>query len=52
MSHHYQVLVNAGLVTTRKEGSHIFLRLNAERLRRFVPGFEEAHAAGQAAKST
>jgi DNA-binding transcriptional ArsR family regulator len=43
MSHHYRILENAGLVTMRKEGTHIFVRLNGERLRRFVPGFEEAH---------
>lgn len=52
MSHHYRVLENAGLVTMRKEGRHVFVRLNAGRLGRFVPGFEEAHVAAPAANST
>lgn len=43
LSHHYRVLENAGLIHTRKEGSHVFFRLNGEHLRRFVPGFVEAH---------
>ena len=52
MSHHYRILENAGLVTMRKEGSHVFVRLNAERLRHFVPGFEEAHVAARSANSS
>lgn len=51
MSHHYRVLENAGLAMMRKEGSHVFIHLNVERLRRFVPGFEEAHVAASAANS-
>ncbi len=43
MSHHYRVLENAGLITARKEGSHIFYRLNIESLEKFVPGFSEVH---------
>ncbi len=39
MSHHYRVLEHAGLVDTRKAGSHVFFRLNLDRLRAFVPGF-------------
>jgi DNA-binding transcriptional ArsR family regulator len=52
MSHHYRVLENAGLVDMRKEGSHVFFRLNTQRLRQFVPGFEEAHAGRPAKGST
>ncbi|GIW52488.1 MAG: hypothetical protein KatS3mg081_1843 [Gemmatimonadales bacterium] len=37
MSHHYRILENAGLVSTRKKGSHVFFRLNEDRLRLFVP---------------
>lgn len=49
MSHHLHVLENAGLVSMRKAGTHIFIRLNAEYLQRFVPGFAQAHAdAGRA----
>ncbi|HXK33200.1 MAG TPA: metalloregulator ArsR/SmtB family transcription factor [Dehalococcoidia bacterium] len=43
MSHHYRVLENAGLVLTRKEGSHVFMRLNEERLDRFLPDFRRVH---------
>lgn len=41
LSHHYRVLEHAGLVVTRKVGSHVFIRLNPGQLRRFVPGFLE-----------
>ena len=51
MSHHYRVLENAGLVRTRKEGSHVFVQLNVAWLRRFVPGFEEAHVPSPAPAS-
>lgn len=44
MSHHYKVLENAGLVTSRKEGVHGYYRLNPDRLARFLPGFQQAHA--------
>ncbi len=42
LSHHYRVLEHAGLVRTRKVGSHVFIRLNREQLRRFVPGWPGA----------
>jgi len=43
MSHHYRVLENAGLLSSRKEGVHVYFRLDKERLERFVPGFDRAH---------
>jgi DNA-binding transcriptional ArsR family regulator len=43
MSHHYKVLENAGLVTSRKEGVHGYYRLNSDRLAQFLPGFRQAH---------
>jgi DNA-binding transcriptional ArsR family regulator len=39
LSHHYRVLEHAGLVHTRKVGSHVFIRLNRQQLDRFVPGW-------------
>lgn len=39
MSHHYRVLENAGLVSTTKRGSHVFFRLDQDRLRRLLPLF-------------
>lgn len=42
MSHHYRVLENAGLVTTRKKGSHVFLCLNRERLEHLAAALEPA----------
>lgn len=50
MSHHYRVLENAGLVFPRKQGNHIFLRLDEAQLRRFMPEFEHAHL-GSAAEA-
>jgi len=43
MSHHYRVLENAGLLSSRKEGVYVYFRLDKERLERFVPGFDQAH---------
>ncbi|MBI1729840.1 helix-turn-helix transcriptional regulator [Candidatus Acetothermia bacterium] len=43
MSHHYRVLENAGLIMSRKRGSHVFYHLNKESLERFVPGFTDVH---------
>lgn len=44
MSHHYRVLENSGLVLTRKEGLHIFVRLNEEVLEQFLPDFKKVHS--------
>ena len=35
LSHHYRVLDNAGLISARKEGAHVFYHLNPEQLNRF-----------------
>ncbi|MFQ6607654.1 MAG: ArsR/SmtB family transcription factor [Fidelibacterota bacterium] len=43
MSHHYRILENSDLVTTRKSGQHVFLNLNKEVLNKIVPGFEKIH---------
>jgi ArsR family transcriptional regulator len=43
MSHHYRVLENAGLLSSRKEGVYVYFRLDKERLERFLPGFDQAH---------
>jgi len=43
MSHHYRVLENADLVTTRKEGLHIYVSLNKEVFDKFLPQFEMCH---------
>ena len=43
MSHHYKVLENAGLVAFRKEGIHVYYRLERERLDTFVPQFFQVH---------
>lgn len=43
MSHHYRVLQNAGLVSSRKAGSYVFYQLQRERLEQFVPGFAQVH---------
>jgi len=43
MSHHYRILENADLVSTRKSGQHVFLSLNDGILNRFVPEFEIVH---------
>lgn len=43
MSHHYRVLENSGLITTRKEGLHIYVKINEDVLNQFLPHFREAH---------
>ncbi|MGC8595161.1 MAG: ArsR/SmtB family transcription factor [Candidatus Kryptoniota bacterium] len=43
MSHHYRILENAGLIETRKEGLHIYIRARTDLLEKFVPNFMEAH---------
>jgi ArsR family transcriptional regulator len=45
ISHHVRLLCNAGLVTSRKEGVHIYRSLNVERMRELSrlldPGWSE-----------
>lgn len=43
LSHHYRVLENAGLTTTRREKQYLFHRLDRNALERFLPGFVETH---------
>lgn len=43
MSHHYRVLENAGLVSSRKAGIYVYYQIDRERLEKFVPGFAMAH---------
>ncbi len=43
MSHHYRVLENAGLLSSRKEGVYVYFRLDKKRLERFLPGFDQVH---------
>ena len=43
LSHHYRILENAGLILMRKEGSHIYTRLNHSVLDEFIPGFARTH---------
>ncbi|NOX36053.1 MAG: helix-turn-helix transcriptional regulator [Calditrichaeota bacterium] len=44
MSHHYRVLENSGLITTRKAGQHIYMKINKQVLERFLPDFEKVHS--------
>ncbi|RMF69278.1 MAG: transcriptional regulator [Calditrichaeota bacterium] len=43
MSHHYRILENANLITTRKEGQHVRVRINRDVLDRFLPDFDKVH---------
>ncbi|MFQ5944705.1 MAG: ArsR/SmtB family transcription factor [Anaerolineae bacterium] len=43
MSHHYRVLENAGLVTSRKAGQRVYYRLAHDGLERILPGFAVNH---------
>ena len=43
LSHHFRILENCGLMESRKEGLHMFFRLNRDRLERFLPQFEGVH---------
>ena len=43
MSHHYRVLENAGLVTSRKAGQRVYYRLAHDGLERILPGFTLVH---------
>ena len=49
LSHHYRVLENAGLTSTRRDRQYLFHALDGDTLRRFVPEFERTHAAAAAA---
>ncbi|MBI2872512.1 MAG: helix-turn-helix transcriptional regulator [Chloroflexi bacterium] len=44
LSHHFRVLEHCGLMESRKEGLHMFFRVNRAQLRRFLPEFERMHA--------
>ena len=44
LSHHFRVLENCGLMESRKEGLHMFFRLNRAQLKRFLPEFQGTHA--------
>ena len=43
LSHHFRVLEHCGLMESRKEGLHMFFRLNRAQLERFFPDFERVH---------
>lgn len=43
MSHHYSVLVNAGLLVNRKDGLRVYYRLERKQLDRFMPQFYKVH---------
>ena len=43
LSHHYRILENAGLIITRKEGNHIYTRINHSVLDELVPRFAATH---------
>ncbi len=43
LSYHYRVLSEAGLLTGRRAGQHMWYRLNREVLETFLPGFAAAH---------
>ena len=44
LSHHYRVLENAGLTSTRRDKQYLFHQLDVSTLQRFVPEFVETHA--------
>lgn len=43
LSHHYRILEEASLVSTRKSGQYVFLSLDEVVLDKFVTGFENDH---------
>ena len=43
LSHHYRILENANLILIRKEGNHVYSRLNQSILDELIPGFADAH---------
>ena len=44
LSHHYRVLENAGLTSTRRDKQYLFHKLDGATLQRFVPEFVKIHA--------
>ena len=48
LSHHYRVLENAGLTSTRRDRQYLFHKLDTGTLHRFVPDFLETHSAAAA----
>ena len=44
MSHHYRVLENAGLVSSRKSGLYVYYKLHRDRLDAFLPDFGRVHS--------
>lgn len=48
MSHHYRILENANLISSRKDGQHVQFSINRETLDRFLPGFAKVHVIHQA----
>lgn len=47
LSHHFRVLEHCGLMESRKEGLHMFFRLNRAQLERFLPDFERVHGSAR-----
>lgn len=43
LSHHFRVLEHSGLMETRKEGVHMFFRINRAKLDHFLPQFQSVH---------
>jgi len=43
LSNHYRLLENADLILTRKEGLRVFVSLNEEVFKKFIPQFESCH---------
>jgi DNA-binding transcriptional ArsR family regulator len=52
MSHHYRILENAGLLSTKKKGSQVFFRLDQERLGLLVPLLARRRSARKPTTST
>jgi len=47
LSHHAKVLEGVGLVESIRERQSVIYRVNRDRLRQFLPGFERVHAVGE-----
>lgn len=47
LSHHYRILENADLILIRKEGKHVYSRINQSVLDELIPGFADAHLKGE-----
>ena len=52
MSHHYRILENAQLIKTRKVGQHVRITAQHATLKRFLPGFKNAHIKAVAKQKT